>query len=462
MAKDPDTETYDLKSYGTVLRDHPLVNKTAEEFYTFKATSTDTVDINKIPKRIRPQFEGKMQQIPINDILPRSFRGHHVWANYITLPYYLGGCGDDWAMALCHCISDRFSIFSLGQINPVLFSDEILYCGNLDKPNYDPTVKSQKNLDVSNICVGYSVYEAAKYIYQNGLTEATCFNKTDLKQKYNLNPFETYTSTSKKDLPTCTEIMGDQLQHCIDSNKPRRVFRILSLINIAPDDNFFSIKYEIYRYGPVVAGFLMYKDFVENYDGISIYEGPAQGSEVLGGHTIRILGWGRDSKKNIDFWICANNWSTKWGEGGYFRMKMGIKECMLEDNVVAPIVNLAHLNYTYEPVDVLKVPQSWQNKNPPIIIRETLFTPYTTQLIREGKLSGSLDPLIYKDFTIDAPSFWAGDIDYYVKNYQDIGAPRLLRSTEVKNSTNKNIFGIVFIIIIILATLYYIFKNKKL
>jgi hypothetical protein len=70
--------------------------------------------------------------------------------------------------------------------------------------------------------------------------------------------------------------------------------------------------------------------------------------------------------------------------------------------------------------------------------------------------------LIYKDFTIDAPSFWAGDIDYYVKNYQDIGAPRLLRSTEVKNSTNKNIFGIVFIIIIILATLYYIFKNKKL
>lgn len=36
-----------------------------------------------------------------------------------------------------------------------------------------------------------------------------------------------------------------------------------------------------------------------------------------------IIGWGYDSSSDTDYWICENNWGTTWGEGGYFRIKIG-------------------------------------------------------------------------------------------------------------------------------------------
>jgi hypothetical protein len=450
-----------LKSYGSVLRDHPEVDKVATEFYTFKINPTDTIDVKKIPKRMKAPSDA--DKLPISEIIPKSFRGHHVWANYITLPEYLEGCGDGWALSVCHCVSDRFSIFSLGQINPVIDSDEIIYCGDLKRPTYMSNVKSQSLLDLKNICVGYSVYDAARYIYQNGISEAACFNQKDIKKRgyKELSDYKDLQQL-KKDIPTCDVLLGDQLEHCVDVKLPRRVFRILSFINVdGTDIGFNTIKYEIYRYGPVVAGFLMYKDFLDKYDGTTIYKGPPPGTDFVGGHSVRILGWGRDSKENIDFWILANNWSTAWGEGGYFRMKMGILECQLEKNVTAPIVNLSHLNYTYEPADVLRVPDDLHSKNPPMVIRETLFTPYTTQLLRDGKIDGDLNPLIYKDFKIDSPSFWAGDTDWYVKNYQDIGASEFIIKKKTTQPTKKSrnvILLVVSIILIGIITGYFLFR----
>lgn len=457
-----------LKSYGTVLRDHPDVELTASKFYNFKVSPSDVISLDKIPKKTSKPSSG-VENMNIRDILPKSFRGHHVWANYITLPEYLGNCGDDWALSVCHCISDRYSIFSLGQINTSISSDEIVYCGNLERPKYINTVKSQSKLDLKSICVGYSVYDAANYIYQNGISEASCFNLKDI-EKRGFKPLSSYKDRQelKKDIPTCDTLLGDQLEHCTNVNLPRRVFRILGFINIDGSDfneNYTTIKYEIYRYGPVVAGFLMFKDFLDNYDGTSIYTGPPPNSEFLGGHTVRILGWGRDTTKNIDFWILANNWSTSWGEGGYFRMKMGIPECQLENNVSAPIINLSHMNYTYEPADVLKVPDYLHDKNPPILIRETFFSPYTTQLIRDGKLDGDLEPLIYKDFKIESNSFWAGDIDFYVKNYKDIGSSQLKFNTKYLSSEkstlkNTSYFLItIFLGVLIGYTLYRYIKK---
>ena len=439
--------SYLTKSYGTVLRDHPEVEEMALTCYTFKLTPGETVDISKIPKK---QKVDNVTSIPVTETLPKSFRGHHVWANYITLPGSLGKCGDDWAASLCHCIADRFSIFSLGQINVYIHSDEILYCGNLVRPKFLQNVKSQAFLDLDNICVGYSIYDAAKYIYQNGISEASCLNEESIQKQGLASTLDEYKNIQqlKQDVPNCSKLLGPQLEHCIDKTSPRRIFRMLSLINVAPDEGYNTIKYEIYRYGPVTAGFLMYKDFLDEYDGTSIYMGPPPDSSPMGGHTIRILGWGRESKRNIDFWICANNWSTAWGEGGYFRIKMGIPECQLEQNVTAPIVNLSHLDYTYEPAEVLNVPNDWKTKNPPIVIRETLFTPYTTQLVRDGKLNGDLMPLIYKDFKIDADSFWAGDIDFYVKNYSDIGYQQIVAKIQSQSIKKRGLsVGIVMLTI---------------
>ena len=48
----------------------------------------------------------------------------------------------------------------------------------------------------------------------------------------------------------------------------------------------------------------------------------------LGGHAIRIVGWGVEN--NEKYWIIANSWNPSWGENGYFRILRGVNECGIE------------------------------------------------------------------------------------------------------------------------------------
>jgi len=34
---------------------------------------------------------------------------------------------------------------------------------------------------------------------------------------------------------------------------------------------------------------------------------------VMGGHAVKILGWGHDAASGLDYWLCANSWNTSWG-----------------------------------------------------------------------------------------------------------------------------------------------------
>jgi C1A family cysteine protease len=69
-----------------------------------------------------------------------------------------------------------------------------------------------------------------------------------------------------------------------------------------------NIKNEIMTNGPVETQFNVYEDFM-NYAG-GVYH-HVSGS-MLGGHAVKVLGWGTDSGRN--YWLCANSWNTSWGE----------------------------------------------------------------------------------------------------------------------------------------------------
>lgn len=76
------------------------------------------------------------------------------------------------------------------------------------------------------------------------------------------------------------------------------------------------IKYEIYKWGPVVTSMNVYKDF-QAY-GTGIY---SCSSEVkVGAHAVVLLGWGKEDER--EFWYARNSWGTIWGEAGYFRIYM--------------------------------------------------------------------------------------------------------------------------------------------
>ena len=57
--------------------------------------------------------------------------------------------------------------------------------------------------------------------------------------------------------------------------------------------------------------------------------------EMLGGHAIKILGWGTEN--GTPYWLVANSWNYDWGDKGYFKILRGNDECGIESDVVAGI-----------------------------------------------------------------------------------------------------------------------------
>jgi len=69
-----------------------------------------------------------------------------------------------------------------------------------------------------------------------------------------------------------------------------------------------AIQSEIFKNGPVEAAFTVYEDFVQYKSGV--YKHVT--GKALGGHAIRILGWGVEN--GTPFWTVANSWNSDWGK----------------------------------------------------------------------------------------------------------------------------------------------------
>lgn len=53
----------------------------------------------------------------------------------------------------------------------------------------------------------------------------------------------------------------------------------------------------------------------------------------MGGHAVKLIGWGRE--KGVDYWLAANSWGRDWGIKGFFKIRRGANECLMEEYMVA-------------------------------------------------------------------------------------------------------------------------------
>lgn len=417
---------------GSLLKDHPNVLKQSEKY--------PKINIQGWKK----EFE-----------LPLTFDGREVWEAYIQFPKEQIS-SESWAIVSTDILADRYTITTCGQINLFLSYAEIIACiGIIPQKKIDGVLSGQsleKNSDQ-----GYSIYDAWEYIYENGVSELNCFSNTKLLNKKINLPFElSFEEKTKIYGKKCNKIEGN-LSYCLstqDNNKPiaRRLFFSNTILNIKEDTlekTIESIKYELLRFGPVAGGFLVYENFL-NYDGTTVYE-KVEGKPV-GGHYISIIGWDKD------FWICRNSYGPNWGLLGFFKMKMGIKECMLEDNIscCSPFYfyqyNFNDGLYNNKNVDLTDMklfnPELYENRQTFNIDPSNFYTKETIKLIREGKIYGDLEPLI--KYPSDLPNvnyYWAKDF----KNFKFINEEN--NSNNIKNDNNNNI---IYITIIISFICFYI------
>jgi len=169
-------------------------------------------------------------------------------------------------------------------------------------------------------CNGGFPTGAWHFFKRHGLT-------TEDKYPYAFPPCEHHTNGTH--YKPCGKSQPTPSCHREQEKKPR--YHGKSVYSVRPD----KIRHEIFKHGPVEAAFTVFADFLTYKSGV--YEHKA--GEQLGGHAIKIMGWGVEDGK--EYWLVANSWNEDWGDKGTFKIARGQDECGIESSVVAGLVKTA-------------------------------------------------------------------------------------------------------------------------
>merc|ERR1712127_70081 len=100
--------------------------------------------------------------------------------------------------------------------------------------------------------------------------------------------------------------------------------------------NLDQIQTELMTNGPIEVSFTVYEDFMSYTGGVYYHTS----GKSLGGHAIKLMGWGTDAETGMDYWLLANSWNNDWAEDGFFRMRRGTNECGLENSGTAGMISV--------------------------------------------------------------------------------------------------------------------------
>ena len=243
------------KTFGTILKNNPIVYKDSLQYRTI----TSDIDI----------------------VLPDNFDGRKVWRNYLSTPIRnQGKCGNCWAQSTCNMLEDRFLIQTRGKISLIddLSATHLTICEyqrDLDYISLRNSLSKQEEASAEGhskgACHGNSLYNAAEFLYLFGVPDSSCIGSKNFDtwcQKLPKPCKDLNTYVNDTDLPTCEQLLGLDYDTCLDGTTGVKRYRSIAIYNVPRDEK--SIMYEIFRWGPVSCGFLVYNDFLE-YDGKGKY-----------------------------------------------------------------------------------------------------------------------------------------------------------------------------------------------
>jgi len=237
-----------------------------------------------------------------NDI-PTAFDSRTGWPKCTDIIGFIrdqGECGSCWAFGAIEAMSDRFCIGSAGSVKVQLAAEDLTSCSD------------------AGSCDGGWPESAWDYMQSEGVVTEDCY-------PYELPPCQ---HPCGKVLPTppCNKTCANGAQWSADKHYAKSVYSVSSDAD--------AIAKEIMTNGPVEAAFDVYEDFVNYKSGVYHH---VSGS-MLGGHAIKILGWGVDG--TTPYWLVANSWNTSWGDKGYFKILRGSDECGIESDVCAGLAKV--------------------------------------------------------------------------------------------------------------------------
>ncbi|TKC35595.1 hypothetical protein EI555_012460 [Monodon monoceros] len=230
-------------------------------------------------------------------ILPESFDAREQWPNCPTIREIRdqGSCGSCWAFGAVEAISDRLCIRSDGRVNVEVSAEDMLTCcGD----------------ECGDGCNGGFPAGAWNFWTKQGLVSGGLYNSHVGCRPYSIPPCEHHVNgsrppcTGEGDTPKCSKICEPGYT---PSYKEDKHFGCSSY-SVSGSEK--EIMAEIYKNGPVEGAFSVYSDFLLYKSGV--YQHVT--GEMMGGHAIRILGWGVEN--GTPYWLVGNSWNTDWGDNG--------------------------------------------------------------------------------------------------------------------------------------------------
>ncbi|KAM6991923.1 cathepsin Bb [Tautogolabrus adspersus] len=247
--------------------------------------------------------------------LPDSFDARKQWPKCPTIQQIRdqGSCGSCWAFGAAEAISDRICIHSSAEISVEISAEDLLSCCD----------------SCGMGCFGGYPSAAWEYWAKNGLVTGGLYGSKVGCRPYTIPSCEHHVNGTRppcqgeQDTPKCVEqcVDGYSPSYPKDKHFGKRTYSI-------PSDQE-QIKTELYKFGPVEAAFSVYADFLLYKTGV--YQHLT--GDMLGGHAIKILGWGEEN--GTPYWLAANSWNSDWGDKGFFKIKRGNDECGIESEMVA-------------------------------------------------------------------------------------------------------------------------------
>lgn len=258
----------------------------------------------------------EMHRYDIKDV-PDTFDARTQWPNCPTIKEIRdqGSCGSCWAFGAVEAMSDRYCIFSNGTMNYHISAEDLMTCCE----------------SCGNGCGGGFPEAAWKYWVTNGLVTGGQYNSSEGCQPYEIPSCDHHVPGKLKpcgsELPTppCSHTCrkGYPKSYSADKHYGEKVYTI--------SNDPLQTQKEIQENGPVEADFEVYEDFLNYKSGVYQHE---TGS-LLGGHAVRILGWGTEN--GTPYWLVANSWNPDWGDNGFFKILRGKDEVGIEQDINAGI-----------------------------------------------------------------------------------------------------------------------------